>query len=241
MDIMFGSKCQQCGQKLVRLMNLKSYGNYLICPNLYQSMLTNFKHYGQCIYCCGLDEEKPVVKKPKEDRCVYCDQKLIEIALMKPFTLYHVCPTVIGFFLYAYETKQKGLETKIHCKTKIEVEARLKKYATITLARGTSNYPLSKVHFSNGGNSDVFNLRIRVDIPKGWSTLVTPEMISKVPVGGSCDFEIRLSIPESTEPGEYFIRYGPFVEKLGETKLEPTKVLKIEDFGTPSIIKVKVV
>jgi len=238
---MFGTKCEQCGQKLVRLIDPKSYGNYLMCPNVYQSMLANFKRENHRIYCCGRNEDKSKAKNPKRGNCIYCDEKLLGLVLMKPFTLYHVCPTVLGFFLYAYKTKQKALKTEIHCRTKTEVEAKLKDHAVVTLARGVSNCPLSKIQLTNNADSAISNLRMRVDAPRGWIALVTPDTVSVVPTGGSCSFEIRLSIPKTTEPGEYFIRYGPHAEKLGETKLGPDRALKINDLGSPSIVKVVVI
>jgi hypothetical protein len=235
---MFGSKCEKCGQRLVRLIELKSYSNFLMCPNMFQSLQANFKTEGNQIFCCAKNEERETAEKPKPQHCIFCNEQLVELgtASRNPFQYFKVCPSAFGLFLYAYETKRKGMETRIFCRTKIEVDAKLVKYPTLNLKRGIPKQPLVLAKLST--IDSLSEVRVKIDVPIGWGVEVKPEVIELLPAGSECNFEIYLSIPQATEPGEYFIRYFPTAEKLNGVKLGPTRVLKGKGFDKPSIVKI---
>ena len=124
---MFEENCRKCRQQFVHIINLESYGNYRMCPSLYDVLQTNFKKDGSRIYCCPLNQEAKVHAKIKPGRCVYCNQKMVKMAQVVGMKHFEVCPSAFGMFLVAYQTEQRGITTKIYCEPKKNVEAKVTK------------------------------------------------------------------------------------------------------------------
>ncbi len=122
---MFEENCRRCRKQFVHIINLESYGNYRMCPNLYDALQTNFKKEGNRIYCCSLNQEAKVHAKTKPGHCMYCNQKLVKMAQVVGMKHFEVCPSAFGMFLVAYQTEQRGVTTKIYCEPKMKVEAKV--------------------------------------------------------------------------------------------------------------------
>ena len=123
---MFEENCRKCRQQFVHIINLESYGNYRMCPSLYELLQTNFKKDGSRIHCCSANQETRVpLAKIKPGHCLYCNQKMVKMAQVVGMKHFEVCPSAFGMFLVAYQTEQRGITTKIYCEPKTKVEAKI--------------------------------------------------------------------------------------------------------------------
>ncbi len=124
---MFAENCRKCGKQFVHILNLQSYGNYRMCPSLYQSLWSNFITNGTEIYCGPSNGSKAHLPKVKPNHCVYCNQKLVKMAAVVGMKHFEVCSSAFGLFLCAYQTDQRGITTQIFCEPKPEVKAKIAK------------------------------------------------------------------------------------------------------------------
>ncbi len=112
------NRCRECGQDMVRLINLKSYENYLLCRNLFQSLLKDFRSDGTQIYCATSDDDKKPLRKFSPESCLFCNAGLLKLAVMtEPFQLLFVCPSALGRIQEDSQTEKEGTANKIFCNT----------------------------------------------------------------------------------------------------------------------------
>lgn len=235
--LILDEKCTKCGQNLVHLVHLQSSSNYLFCPNIHQSILSDFKSNGKKIFCCRTDEENSTFPEANSENCIYCNQELVRFAFAQdPFQRYEICPSVLGFFFQNYRNQKNAAFTKVFCETRIEIEAQYVEPLSLSLSRGIKNYPLATVKTSNV--ESLSGLSLNMEVPAGWPFLVSPNYVPFQPPYSESTFSIYITIPENVKPGDYFIRYKPVAQRMGRRKMGPNEVIK--GFDKPTIIKITV-
>lgn len=234
--LILDEKCTKCGQNLIHLIHLQSSGNYLICPNIYQSILSDFTIEGTKVYC-KKDEETTPLSTVEPVHCIFCNQELVRFAFAQdPFQHYEICPSILGLFFNTYRNQKTAMITKIFCETRVEIEAKLVEPLTVSLSRGVKNYPLATVKINNV--ESLSSLTLKIEVPRGWPFLVSPNSIAFLPPYSQGVFNIYLTVPENAPSGDHFIRYKPIAQRIGKRKMRSNEIIK--GFDKPTIIKITV-
>lgn len=233
--LILDEKCTKCGQNLIHLIHLQSSNNYLLCPNIYQSILSDFKADKKKIYCSRHGEEKEPVQTEKTENCIYCNLELVKFAFAQdPFHRYEICPSILGIFFQTYRNQKNSFNTKIFCETRIQVEAKKVEPLTISLNRGIKNFPLATVKTNNV--ESLSGLTLNIETPLGWPFIVSPSNIAFQPPFSQGVFNIYISVPDNVKSGDYFVRYKPVAQRVGKRKMGANEVIK--GFDKPTIIKI---
>ncbi len=103
-------------------------------------------------------------------------------------------------------TSTNGKEKVIHLESKLigsyGIEITPDRYSLNSKA-GKEFYLTVKVY--NTGSSPLTNIKLDVDVPKGWSADVRPSWIPEIKRDKEVSFEVRVLVPANADAGDYFI------------------------------------